>query len=172
MRCALFFHARPCWFSPRAAAAIKKSADANQAATEAEGESAPQAASVTLSPGEWELTSEMLEMNIPGMPAGAMPKEAMQKTSVKTCLTPEQTEKPDAGFFSGQRNPNCTYDGFEMTGGTVSGTISCKADGGTQKMTIAGTYESENYDMRMEMQSERMSMKMHTSGKRVGDCPS
>lgn len=149
----------------------EKAAAGNESAAKG-GEAAPPAGSVTLSPGEWELTSETLELNIPGMPAGAMPKEAMQKTSIKTCLTPEQTEKPDAGFFSGQRNPNCTYDGFEMTGGTVNGTISCKAEGGTQQMAIAGKYEPESYEMRMEMKSAQMNMKMHTTGKRVGDCPS
>lgn len=149
----------------------EKAADGNEPAAKDEA-APPQAASVSLSPGEWELTSETMELNIPGMPAGAMPKEAMQKTSVKTCLTPDQTGKPDASFFSGQRNPNCTYEGFEMTGGTVNGTISCKAEGGAQKIAIAGKYEPESYDMRMDMQSERMSMKMHTTGKRIGDCPS
>lgn len=148
----------------------EKSAAGNDSAAAGE-KRAPPVSSVTLRPGEWELTTEVVEMNIPGLPAGVMPKEAMQKTTLKTCLKPEQTGKPDASFFSGQKNPNCTYEGFEMTAGTVKGTISCPSAQGTQKMTLTGQYQPESYDMRMDMESERMTMKMHTAGKRLGECP-
>ncbi len=129
------------------------------------------ASSVTMQPGEWEMVTQVTEMSMPGMPAGVMPKQAMQKTTVKSCLTPEQTKKPDASFFSGRKDSKCSYKGFEMTAGTVTGTITCPSGEGTQKMTIAGKYEPESYDIEMAMASERMNMKMHTTGKRVGDCP-
>lgn len=118
-------------------------------------------------PGEWEMTTEMLDMNIPGMPAGAMLKQMKNTTNFKTCM---KDDKPDANFFQGTRNSNCTYKDFSMAGGHVKGTATCDNAGQTMTMTMDGRYGAESYDMTMALKSEQMSMKMHTAGRRIGDC--
>lgn len=140
------------------------SADETTAATQAAKES-PRA---QMQPGEWEMATEMLEMNIPGMPAGAMPAQMKNGSTFKTCM---KNDKPDASFFQGNKNSNCTYKDFSMEGGHVKGTATCDNEGQTMTMTMDGQYGAESYDMTMAMKSEQMSMKMHTSGKRIGDCP-
>lgn len=144
-------------------------AEANSAAA---ADTAPTAAAAPtaeaqMRPGEWEMTTELLDMNMPGVPAGAMPKQ-MSNTSFKTCM---KQQKPDASFFQGNKNSHCTYSDFSMSGGRVRGTATCDNGGQTMTMTMDGRYASESYDMTMAMKSEQMSMKMHTAGKRVGDCP-
>lgn len=139
------------------------SADASATATQAVKETRAQ-----MRPGEWEMTTEMLEMNIPGMPVGAMPAQMKNTSTFKTCM---KNDKPDASFFQGNKNGNCTYKDFSMEGGHVKGTATCDNEGQKMTMTMDGQYGAESYDMTMAMKSEQMSMKMHTAGHRTGDCP-
>lgn len=143
---------------------------------------------VTIRPGEWETTQEVVDVKIEGapdgMPAGMMDAMKGRKTTVKTCITPEQAANPSADFLTAQKDSKCTYSGFEMAGGTVKGAVSCPSPDGKGKadITIDGSYAADSYQMAMEMQtagmgggekgeSMTMHMKMKTSGKRIGECP-
>ncbi|MPT48463.1 MAG: DUF3617 domain-containing protein [Sphingobium sp.] len=143
---------------------------------------------ISLQPGEWESTQEVVDVKFEGGKEAAPPAliEAMkgQKQTSKSCITPEQAANPSADFLTAQKDSNCTYSGFEMAGGKIQGKISCPAPQGQQgkaDVTIDGTYSETAYAMNMEMQAAGMGgpaagdMKMHmvmkTSGKRIGDCP-
>ncbi len=142
---------------------------------------------ISLQPGEWETTSEIVDVtmeNAPqGMPPGMMDTMKGRKTTVKTCLTPEQAEKPNADFLTAQKGSNCTYSGFEMAGGTIKGNVSCTGgQGGNATVAMTGIYTPASYTMTMDVtsagmggpqaQDMKMHMKMKTSSKRVGECPS
>ena len=164
-----------------------KEGGADAARNQSVGEVASEMKKISLRPGEWETTQEVVDVKIEGAPEG-MPKGAMdamkgRKTTVKSCITPEQAANPSADFLTAQKDSKCTYSGFEMAGGAIKGAVSCPSPDGKGKadITIAGSYGAETYQMTMEMQAAGMGgpqttamtmhMKMRTSGKRVGECP-
>jgi len=156
---------------------------------EAKNQTAQEVASemkkITMKPGEWETTQEVIDVKIEnapeGMPSGMMEAMKGRKNTVRTCITPEQAANPSADFLTAQKDSKCTYSGFEMTGGKISGAVSCPSpEGGKADITLDGDYSSEGYQMNMEMKAVGMGgpqasnmtmhMKMRTSGKRVGEC--
>ena len=142
---------------------------------------------ITMQPGEWETTQEVVDVKIEGapndMPAGMMEAMKGRKTTVKTCITPEQAANPTADFLTAQKDSKCSYSGFEMSGGTIKGVVSCPSPDGKGKAEVIlnGTYSAQNYEMTMEMQAAGMGgpnesnmtmhMKMRSNGKRIGECP-
>ena len=131
--------------------------------------------------GEWKSTSAIEEMSVPGLSAAesARMKEVMAKAGTHeftTCLTEEDVKKPQGKFFTG--NEQCRYDHFTMSGGKIDAAMRCQSPGGgTQVMTMAGTYSPESYEMRMEMKGQsapgspgEMTMRMRVSSKRTGAC--
>lgn len=154
--------------------------------TQSTQEIAAQVKKVSLQPGEWETTSEILDArmeNAPeGMPAGMMASMKGRKTSVKSCITPEQAENPGADFLAAQKDGRCTYSGFEMSGGAIRGAVTCGGEGGgSATMKMEGVYTPTSYTTTVDMvstgmggpQARGMTMHMTTkvSGKRVGECP-
>jgi len=137
---------------------------------------------VQLQPGEWETTTEMVDMKIEGAPEG-MPADAMKgaighKTSVRSCITPEQAAKPNADFVAAQKDSKCTYSDFAMVGGTIKGTVSCPGEqGGKMTASMNGSYQPTSYALTMTMNMDgiqpgmKMVSTMKTTGKRIGDCP-
>lgn len=143
---------------------------------------------VSLQPGEWESTQEIVDVKIEGAPEGTPPNmlDGMkgQKQTARNCITPEQAANPSADFLTAQKDSNCTYSGFEMAGGKIEGKVSCPAPQGQQgkaDVTIDGSYSETEYAVNMEMQAAgsggagadqmKMHMVMKTTGKRIGDCP-
>ena len=131
--------------------------------------------------GQWKSTSAIEEMSVPGMSAeeSARMKQVMAKAGsheFTTCLTEEDVKQPQGKFFTG--NKQCRYDHFTMSRGKIDAAMRCESDaGGTQVMTMAGTYSPDSYQMRMEMKGEAgagspggMTMRMRVSSKRVGSC--
>jgi len=140
---------------------------------------------VALQPGEWETTSEIVDVKMEGapkgMPPGAIDAMKGRKTTFKNCITPEQAANPSGDFLTAQKDNKCTYSGFQMTGGTVQGAISCPAGAGPgMKATMKGVYSPTSYDIGMDMNTGggggasapamSMQMKMRTTGKRIGEC--
>lgn len=145
-------------------------------------EVAAEMSSIELEPGQWEMTQEIVEASAPGMPEAALAQMRGQKTTVQSCITPEQAKKPDADFFAGQQNQGCKYEDFSMAGGKVRGKVTCTGGDmpGTMTMAMAGTYGASAYDMTMDMQMVptagadapgAMTFKSHTTGRRIGQCP-
>ena len=137
---------------------------------------------VQLKAGQWEgrFTVQDIDLsNMPGAPAGMKDqmKSMMSQTSLKYCVTPEEAANPSGEMFSGQENKDCTYQGFAVSGGSVKGQVSCKADGGTMQASMSGTYGQEAYSMDMDMKmaggpnGAAMAMKARSEGKWIGpDC--
>ncbi len=135
-----------------------------------------------LRPGKWMVKASIDELSVPGMPAGIADKMKQMgdsKPGTETCITKEDAAKPNADFFSG--NKNCRYDHFTMAGGKIDATMRCSGSGGVQLMKMAGAYSPEAYRMTMQTELDRssgapvsgtetMTMKMHVDGKRIGNC--
>ncbi len=137
---------------------------------------------VTLEPGEWENTVEIVDVKIDGlpdgMPAGVMDSMKGKVTTSKSCITKEDAENPGAQFFAAQEETNCEVKKFDMSGGAVSSEMACNNMGGApgnMTMKMDGQYGPSSYDMTMNMNGGAAGMKMNISaksnGKRIGSCP-
>lgn len=134
-------------------------------------------AGLKFNPGRWESTMKFVKMDMEGVPPEA--KDMMSKVLGKdktfaSCLTKQEAEKPDSKFF-GQADDRCKYDSFSMGGGKIDAKMTCKAEQGTQTMTMNGSYTPETYQMTMAVDGmgpmgKAMSMEMQLSAKRTGDC--
>lgn len=128
-------------------------------------------------PGRWESNVKIDGMDIPGMPPeakAAMNKQMSAAQTFATCLTPEEAEKPDGGFFQAGAQ-DCKYDSFVMAGGRIDAVMTCKQQGANLKMTMGGTYSETEYAVKVsstgEMQpGQTMSMDMAINSRRTGDC--
>lgn len=131
--------------------------------------------------GEWQSTGKIEELTIPGLPPeqATRMKEAMAKSGMhefNTCLTEEDVKQPQGKFFTG--SDDCRYDHFTMSGGKIDAAMRCTpAGGGTQIMTMKGTYSPDSYSMQMDMKSAgapgqpgSMTMRMRVDSKRIGAC--
>ncbi|MET0307992.1 MAG: DUF3617 domain-containing protein [Sphingomonas sp.] len=129
------------------------------------------------SPGEWQTEIEIAEIDMPGVPPQVRDQMAAKmkatKTSVKTCLTKEQADKPQSEMFAGKNN-DCTFDHYTMAGGRLDAKMTCKAaQGGSMTQTIAGTFTDTSYALTSEMNAagpQPMHMKAKVNGTRIGAC--
>jgi hypothetical protein len=135
------------------------------------------AAEIKPLPGRWESSVKIENLEMEGMPPAA--KQAMAKQmggahTFSSCLTPEQVNQPNGGFFAGGAE-DCKYDHFTMAGGNIDATMTCGQGGMKRSMTMHGTYGDANYAIKMNTQSEvqpgkSMSLSVSVASKRVGDC--
>jgi hypothetical protein len=132
-----------------------------------------------IQPGEWEVTIQTIDQKISGGPPGmpAMPKSPPITT--KTCITPEQVNRPE-GMFSGgteRLKKDCIYDSFSMADGKIEAKMHCQMPNGMKiEATNSGTFSetelSSDSTSSVTGLPGGMSSSSHTkmSGKRVGEC--
>ncbi len=131
-----------------------------------------------VSPGRWEATMKIIDISMPGAPAGMAEqmKGKMPSKAVASCLTPEEAKAPKGNFFGGQRD--CTYDHFTMANGKLDAKMVCTAQGQTRTMVMNGSYSPDTYQMTVESTGNAeqkgpmagMSIKMEMDAKRTGEC--
>lgn len=131
-----------------------------------------------VSPGKWQQTASLLEVDVPGMPpqvAEAMKKAVGTSQVHETCLTEEQAKRPKEDFFTGAEK-NCRYEHFKWGGGKVDMKLVCTEPQATKTMEMTGAYEPNSYQMAMSMTGQgaqpgqTMNMKMRVDAKRIGEC--
>ena len=136
---------------------------------------------VSLEPGEWENTVEILDVEIEGMPngapAGLIENMKSQKTTSKSCMSEEQAKNPGAEFFSAQKEFDCEVKKFNMSGGAIDSEMSCtnmNQGAGQMTMAMTGQYGPSSYDMTLSMDGGAAGVNMKitakNSGKRIGAC--
>ncbi len=131
-----------------------------------------------IEPGQWQATTEVVEVSAPNVPGDMLKSMVGKKNSVSNCITPEQAAKPSANFLAAQQNNQCTYQDWSMDGGRMTGTMTCQGGQmpGKMVMAMSGSYAPTKYDMNMDMKSTglpggmSMDIKARTTGRRVGDC--
>jgi hypothetical protein len=153
----------------------EKAAGGDTAAADGPAAAGGGGAMVTMQPGQWEITTEVVRMSAPDLPQGASVPNP-PPTTIRTCLTPEQAAAPTGGFLTGSgENSGCTASNLSMTGGRVQGTVQCEQPGTTMRSTLDGTFTPTSMEMnqRVETTAQGMTMEIEsrTTGRRVGDCP-
>jgi Protein of unknown function (DUF3617) len=134
-----------------------------------------------VSPGHWQMTMTMKEMNIPGMPPQLAEKMKSRMGVARTfdsCVTPEEAKAPKGNLFAGDQAKNCVYEKFAMGGGKIDSIMHCNEGGEKRTMAMTGTYSAGDYHMQMSSSGDStkggpmagMSVKMEMVGKRTGEC--
>ncbi|WP_454884785.1 DUF3617 domain-containing protein [Sphingomonas oryzagri] len=133
-----------------------------------------------IQPGEWEVTVEMVDQKITGGPSGMPVPPKMPPQTMKTCITPDQVNRPE-GMFSGGMDglkKNCTYDSFAMVDGKIDANMHCNMPNGMKIQAVnSGTFSatelSSDSTSTLTGLPGGMSSSSHTrmTAKRVGKCP-
>jgi hypothetical protein len=132
---------------------------------------------VRLQPGEWEMSFEMIGIEAPGMPAGTADMMKKGRTTVKSCISEADANKPGPNIFQPEKGSNCKAEGTLVKDGRIAGTMICPGTGGTGGVTLVvnGEYGPTRFDVttRTEMKGEgtAMTTKTRSTGRRLGDCP-
>lgn len=163
------------------------SADADGDGKVSNEEAAKAVSSVKLEHGQWDNTVEFVEVDFDesklppearGMASAMLKGMAGRTISSSSCMTPEEAEKPEAGFLAGQEDNDCTYNTFEMSGGKMNVDMVCKSKEpgqGDARIKMNGTYQPDQYVMEMDMvttagEMGEMKIKAKTKGRRTGAC--
>lgn len=138
-------------------------------------------AQMRFDPGQWRTTIEVVEADIPGLPpqmAEQMKRQMLQKSTVSSCMTPEQAANPNEDLFAG-KSGNCRFDRFTMKDGKVDAAMTCTGGGqgaGAAKIAMTGTFDKTRFqlDNRIEAKgpgaASAMKMRSRVTGERTGDC--
>jgi len=171
-----------CSKSPEQGAGNAGSGKAGNDATPGGGTEGGAVVGIKLTPGQWETTTEVVDLKVEGLPPG-VPAEAMAqvrppKTTVKSCLTPEDAANPNARMLAAQKDSRCTTSRMGMSGGRIDIAMACPVQEGSgdMTMTMTGQYDAASYEMNGDMvmngpNGMHMTMKSRTTGRRIGDCP-
>ncbi len=139
----------------------------------------------TLDPGQYESSFEIARFDVPGMPAEqqAMIRQMMTgaaEVKQSYCLTEEQASRGSEDMFREMANGNgeCQFKSFDVSGDTVTGELTCNAQGGASAtMRMNGTMGDDQSTMTMvtditdpSMPQGRAQMEMRVTSRRTGDC--
>ena len=136
-------------------------------------------AAIKPEPGQYRVSMEVLEIDIPGAPpqAAAMMRDMMGSQTHEYCLRPEDVEKGfEESVRQSQKDSNCTFSKFDVDGGTIDAKMSCSGEGqGTMTMTLQGEGTPTRSVMEMSMQGNMTGMgdstiRMKATHERIGDC--
>jgi hypothetical protein len=135
---------------------------------------------VPITPGLWETKTIFKTIDAKGLSEGSKAQmiAAMGKgVSVKTCLTKEQVEQPDAEFFGTPKGSNCVLQHIDITAINATIIMTCKPDAKTViESQMTGQFSVDNYAMNIEQKTSGTPMGDLTTtgrveGKRLGNCP-
>jgi hypothetical protein len=137
----------------------------------------------TLEPGQYEVSYQLLEFDIPGAPESvkqqaqaAMGGASEVAKGFSYCLTPEEAGKGPQGMLEQMAERDCTFAKFDVSGGTVSADMQCAEDDGTTiHMLMDGEMSSTGSTMTMTLEQEiagmgAVRMKSRATSRRTGDC--
>lgn len=125
---------------------------------------------IAITAGEWETTTSMVDMHIPGLSAADI--ETIRSTVGGTrierqCFTGRQPRVGDP--FA----DNCTYTRIADVGGQAVRDATCPmADGPARTVALRGSISPEAYDFRLTLSDGRGGeVVTREVGRRIGDCP-
>lgn len=152
----------------------------NQQAANSAAGAAPAApaggGTLTIQPGEWEVTMQMRAAAASDLPPGVRLPQ-VPPTTMRTCVTPEQVSRANASFLSGSSHRpgiDCDYSHVSVAGGRIQGVSTCSGNGMQASVTMDGSFTPTSYDIDQQMQANMRgrtsSSTTHLSGRLIGEC--
>lgn len=148
-------------------------------ASEAPGESAaPPASMAQMQPGQYRTTMTILDISMPGVPAGAMANMQTAPIVTEHCVTATDIADYTApDLTQGQNGMTCTAVRSNSVGGHIDNEATCTGPTGTTTMHMVGTYTPTRVDMEMTSTTQMpnnagaMTQRMQMVNERIGECP-
>jgi hypothetical protein len=160
--------------SGQAAANGSAPAAGNASASASTPVTAPAGEGLKLRPGRYETA---MEMKVSGLPPEVAKAMTGTKMTSKSCITPEEANRPSGQMFGGDKAQGCKSQNMAYAGGRIHGSMTCPArnGGGASEFSMDGTYSAEAFDIRTRIVahgagSQAMTMEGHTVGRRIGEC--
>lgn len=130
-------------------------------------------------PGQYRAVMQVLEVDIPGAPAGAgdMLRQMMDGQAHEYCLTQADVDKGYEEMARQSQDGDCTFQRFDVDGGEIDALMQCTGEqGNTIQMAMTGTATPTSSVMNMTMTGDMAGMgdstlRMKATHERVGDCP-
>ena len=135
--------------------------------------------SVRVSPGEWEMTTQVVSIDAPEIPIELMQRMQDRRTSARHCITSEQASDPNLlSRRMQQQGGNCEVRNFTMRAGRMEGETVCFA-GTPQEVRsrTSGRFGPDSYDYQMiavtpaPVEGGAVNVTMRIQGRRLGECP-
>jgi hypothetical protein len=124
-----------------------------------------------IEPGLWRLTSAVEDVRAPDLPLELRNRMVGPRSEQVHCITPAQAANPGARFLALREDRNCTYRGFRLEQGHLSGRMTCP---GTDTV-MDGQYRPRGYNLRLQVSSPvaggTMELDVRSRGVRIGECP-
>ena len=132
---------------------------------------AEELAEISIEPGLWQLTSEIIDVRAPGLPVEVRNRMIGPRSQMRNCITPEQAAQPSANFLAMRSDSECVYRDFSLDDGRLRGTMACPG----VTATMAGRYQPNGYETRRAMESAMpggatMTLQIRARGRRIGEC--
>ena len=151
-----------------------RKADGGSAADAGKDGGPATAEAMRFQPGEWESTVEMTGMNIPNLPQGHPEVNRGMARVHRSCMSPGEAARPRGEVFTGRTGSQCHYSEYSLTGGKLHAVMACAGTGNTGTIVRTdGQYGPASFDVRSGVETRgamAMTMQMHVSARRVGDC--
>lgn len=143
----------------------------------------------SLQPGQWEMTTQMTSVEIPGAPPEVQTQMRAQQGRTqtdRTCITPEQASNPLRQFRESMTGPGqgCQTPEDTFAGGVIRVRTICRRPGGaagSAQVTMAGTFTATTLAATVSISAEgtnvagpgttAMRVSTNLRGRRIGDCP-
>ncbi|MFC3102166.1 DUF3617 domain-containing protein [Altererythrobacter lauratis] len=136
----------------------------------------------TPQPGQYTTTTELLELNIPGLtPEMQQMFEQMMAEGAQEgasyCLTAAEVTSSREEMLKNMTESDCTVQRFDMSGGTIDAALTCPpgTDGISGDVRMTGTMSETGADMTMSFKTQipdmgEATIRMRAVTTRVGDC--
>jgi|GEM_PF-892066 len=165
---------------PLVVVAVLAGCGSKEEASPSEGVSAEEIAAQSANlegprPGQYQVTTEIVEVAIPGMPAelsANIAKEMAAGTSITYCITEQDSAKAAREMAGKSGAGDCKFNTYEVSGNTINTEMVCAGPNG-QNGTIrtSGTIGAEGMEVTADSEFPGMKMKTRVLTKRLGDCP-
>lgn len=137
-----------------------------------------QGAAIKPEPGQYRVSMEVLEVDIPGAPPETvdMMRGMMGGQSHEYCMTQEDVDKGFEEMARQGQDENCSFERFDINDGDIDAKMSCDIPGqGAMTMTMVGSATPTSSEMEMTMRGNMSgvgdaTIKMKTEHERIGDC--
>lgn len=144
----------------------------------------------SLQPGQWEMTSRLESIEIPGAPPEVQAQMGGQRGRAqtdRTCITAAQASNPLRQLRESMAGPggqNCQTSEDVFAGGVIRIRTTCRRPGGavgSAQIAMEGTFTATTLAARISVNAEganvagpgttAMRLTTNLSGRRIGDCP-
>src|ERR1043166_8862344 len=110
------------------------------------------AVAATLSPGQWELSSQVTRFTKTDQGAPRINTPVGTRATQSLCIAPG--DRLPTALFSGDEY-SCTYDNYYVRNGIANATLTCQRQGlsGSILMTVSGSFGADNVRLHRSLRS-------------------